>query len=204
MHDGGWLRSVERLTARKPNRTGTGIGEWELSAEDSKPPRVSSRAEVVFGPVDQLSSTGRLAGLDYGTVRIGIASCDPSQTWVTPLDTYRRRSEKLDRDFFVDLSEKEDLVGWVIGLPIHCDGKESQKSAEVRQFACWLAEISSLPYLFFDERFTTAEARRLLSETNLSPEKKKKQLDRIAAHLILSHYLTDRSRTASQNGALED
>ena len=175
-----------------------------MPAKDTKPSQGKARTEVVFGPADALDATGRLAGLDYGTVRIGIASCDPSQTWVTPLDTYQRRNEKLDREFFVDLAEREDLVGWVVGLPIHCDGKESQKSAEVRQFSCWLAEVTSLPYLFVDERFTTAEARRLLSETKLSPEKKKKQLDRIAAHLILSHFLSDRSRSASQNGALED
>ena len=175
-----------------------------LSAKDPKSIHHKGLPKVVFGPAETLPSTGRLAGLDYGSVRIGIASCDPSQTWVTPWDTYQRRNERLDREFFVDLGEKEQLVGWVIGLPLHCDGKESQKSQEVRLFACWLAEVTSLPYLFFDERFTTAEARRLLSGTDLSPEKKKKKLDGIAAHLILSHYLSDCGRTASQNGALED
>ncbi|MEM8736481.1 MAG: RuvX/YqgF family protein, partial [Planctomycetota bacterium] len=82
-----------------------------------------------------LPEVGRLFGIDFGTVRIGLATCDPSQTWVTPFETYNRRNERLDEKYFCELVNQEEIVGWVIGLPIHCDGKESQKSAEVRAFA---------------------------------------------------------------------
>lgn len=149
-------------------------------------------------------TTGRLAGIDYGTVRIGLATCDPSQRWVTPFDTYVRRNDRLDSTFFVELARREMIVGWVLGLPIHCDGKESQKSAEVRRFAEWLESMSDLPFALFDERFTTAEARHLLRDSKLSPVKKKQQLDRLAAHLILSGFIESRRAPASQNEALDD
>ncbi len=93
--------------------------------------------------------TGRLAGIDYGTVRIGIAVCDPSRTWAGPLDTYHRRHEPLDRAYFQKIAEQEAIVGWVMGLPIHCDGRESQKSKEARDFAEWLTAYTNLAGAIF-------------------------------------------------------
>lgn len=151
-----------------------------------------------------LPSRGRLAGVDFGTVRIGLALSDPSQTWVTPLATYTRRGQRQDVCYFLQLVSQEQLVGWVIGLPIHCSGDESQKSAEARRFAAWLGEQTSLPVGLFDERFTTAEARQLLNETKLSPQKKRQRLDGLAAHLILTHFLDARSRSSSGNQGLDD
>ena len=79
-----------------------------------------------------LPNQGRLGGVDYGTVRIGLATCDHSQRWVTPSDTYLARNKKLDAEYFRDLANKESLVGWVFGLPIHCYGQESHKSNDFR------------------------------------------------------------------------
>ncbi len=141
---------------------------------------------MVFGDWPE---TGRLAGVDYGTVRVGIAICDPSRTWAGPLDTYNRRTEPLDRDYFQKLCERENVAGWVLGLPLHCDGQESQKSVEVRDFAQWLFYFTNIPVRFFDERFTSALANRILAPAELSRNKKKKTIDRVAAHLILEGYL---------------
>jgi putative Holliday junction resolvase len=153
---------------------------------------------------DLLPTEGRLAGVDFGTVRIGLATCDPSQTWSTPLETYTRKGTEQDAHFFRSLVRAEDIVGWVLGLPIHCDGAESKKSAEVRQFASWLSEVTGVGVAFFDERFTTAEARNLLRNTGLSSKKKKDRLDGMAAHLILVHYLdSQRKAAAHQNQPLD-
>ena len=152
----------------------------------------------------EIPASGRLVGIDFGTVRVGLALCDPSQTWVTPLATYVRRSERLDGDYMAQLASQEQLAGWVVGLPIHCSGEESQKSAEARQFAGWLGGRTGLPVALFDERFTTAEARQLLDETALSAKKRKQRLDGMAAHLILSHYLGARDSRANDLPALDD
>jgi putative holliday junction resolvase len=160
--------------------------------------RMQLQIQPMNTPV-HLPKTGRLAGIDYGSVRIGIATSDPSQQFVNPYETYQRRSEKLDAQYFQRLALDERLVGWVIGLPIHCDGNESQKSMEVRQFACWLSELTGLPHVFQDERFSSKEARQLMWDTGWSPTKKKKNVDRLAAHLILTHFLQSQSTDSASN-----
>lgn len=155
-------------------------------------------------PEDNLPEEGRLLGIDYGTVRVGLATCDPSQRWVTPLDTYNRRNLELDAKFFTQLCERESIVGIVIGLPIHSDGAESQKSREVRDFQLWLARCTEAPSVFQDERFTTAEAKRLLADSGLTFAQRKKRVDRLAAHLILEHFLESRRHRMGPPGRLDD
>jgi putative Holliday junction resolvase len=138
--------------------------------------------------------TGRLLGIDYGTVRVGLAICDPSQKWVSPLNTYQRRNEALDREYFLKVVREESVMGLVIGLPIHCDGQESQKSNEVRHFAVWLREVTGLPSQFADERFSTAQATRLLAPAELTKAQRKSKVDRVAAMIILESFL-ERNRT---------
>jgi putative holliday junction resolvase len=148
--------------------------------------------------------TGRLAGIDYGTVRIGVAVCDPSRTWTSPLETYTRRNETLDRTYFEKLTSNNQILGWIVGLPIHCDGRESQKSAEAREFATWLNHITDRPVRLFDERYTTALANRMLRDADLSHKKRKKQVDKIAAHFILEAYLESSKHPHFQPLPLED
>jgi putative Holliday junction resolvase len=105
------------------------------------------------------------------------------------MDTYQRRTEPLDREYFQSLAQRESIVGWVVGLPIHCDGQESQKSKEVRDFSIWLGSYTNLPVRFFDERFTSVLANKLLAEAELTRKKKKQRIDRVAAHLILEAFL---------------
>ncbi|MEM8732710.1 MAG: Holliday junction resolvase RuvX, partial [Planctomycetota bacterium] len=68
-----------------------------------------------------------------------------------------------------------------------------------------------VPFVFFDERFTTKEAKRLMQDSELSFAKRKKRVDQLAAHLILNNYLENRRaqeewerRQGSQNEALDD
>ncbi|MGN6133069.1 MAG: Holliday junction resolvase RuvX [Aureliella sp.] len=156
-------------------------------------------------PLDEdLPERGRLLGVDYGTVRIGLAMCDESQRWVTPLDTYNRSNERLDEKFLAQLITRERICGIVLGLPIHSDGQESQKSREVRNFQLWLARFTDVPCVFQDERFTTAEAQRLLREAGLNHAQRKKRVDRLAAHLILEHFLESRRNRSHHLEPIED
>lgn len=138
---------------------------------------------------DGFPTEGRLAGVDYGTVRIGVAVCDPSWTLASPLDVIASKDEDSNADAFRKLVEQERLVGFVVGLPIHCDGGESQKSTECRTFAKWLADETGLPVRLFDERFTTSAAKQRLQQGKLSRHKKKKRLDAIAALVLLESFL---------------
>lgn len=153
---------------------------------------------------DGWPDSGRLAGIDFGTVRIGIATCDPSRTWTSPYETYTRRSLEEDAKYFLKVAKENHIGGWVIGLPIHCDGRESAKSKEARQFAKWISEETELPVRFVDERFTTALANHMLRDAELTHKKRKKQVDKIAAHLILEAYLDSAKHPYFQPLPLED
>lgn len=132
---------------------------------------------------------GRLAGIDFGTARIGIAICDQNQSFASPVENYQRRELEGDARRFQKLVEQEDIVGIVIGLPISTDGQETAKSREARKFGTWLGEVTSLPVRFHDERFTTSLAHELMIAGNIKASKRKKRLDMIAAQQMLQAYL---------------
>jgi putative Holliday junction resolvase len=144
-------------------------------------------------------SPGRLAGIDYGTVRIGVAISDPDQTLASPLETYNRRSDALDREWFRRLAKEERIARFVVGLPVHLDGRESQKSIEARKFGTWLTDTTGVEVEYFDERFTTHEAEVFLSGAQLSKKKRKARLDKLAAQIMLTGYL-ERQRENPQHG----
>ncbi len=132
---------------------------------------------------------GRLAGVDYGTVRIGIAVTDPERRLASPLENYTRRGEAADAEFFRRLAAEERIVRFIVGLPVHLDGRESQKSSEARRFGQWLGIVTGVPVEYFDERFTSAEAEQHLSAAKLTKKKRKARLDKLAAQILLAAYL---------------
>ncbi len=134
-------------------------------------------------------AVGRLAAIDFGSVRIGIAICDPDRILASPLAVHPAANWQDDGKFFRQLASAEDIAGFVVGLPIHCDGGESQKSIECRNFARWLADETQLPCRMFDERFTTAAAKQRIAGGGLSRGKKKTRLDAVAALILLESSL---------------
>ena len=149
----------------------------------------------------ELPRTGRLAGIDYGTVRIGVAVTDPDQRLASPLENYTRRGAALDSAWLVQLSRDERLVGFVVGLPVHTDGRESRKSIEAREFGKSIQETTGLPVVYFDERFTSAHAAALLMEAGLTSKRRKERLDKLAAQIMLTAYL-ESSRSGEGSAAL--
>ncbi len=145
----------------------------------------------------------RIAGLDYGNVRIGVAVADVETRIATPLENYTCRGEAADREYFTRLAKEERLAKFVVGLPVHLDGRESQKSGEARRFGEWLGCITSLPVEYFDERFTSAEAEQLLSDAGFTRQQKKGRLDKLAAQIMLTAYLEADSRPTSEPQSLD-
>jgi putative Holliday junction resolvase len=128
-------------------------------------------------------------GVDFGTVRIGLAISDPEGKLAFPLTTYTRHGPRQDREFLCKLIERERIEQIVVGLPIHLSGEEGAKAAEARAFGSWLGEISALPITFWDERFTTAEAESLLLDAGLTNKRRKSRRDRVAAQILLQSFL---------------
>ena len=143
-------------------------------------------------PENKVPAVGRVAGIDYGHVRIGIAISDPDRTIASPMENYTRRGLEQDAQRFRRLATEERVTLWVVGLPVHLSGDESEKSREARQFGQWLAETTDLPVEFFDERFTSREAEQLLLAADLTKKRRKKRMDMLAAQIMLSAYLESR------------
>jgi putative Holliday junction resolvase len=150
------------------------------------------------------SPPGRVAGIDYGTVRIGIAISDPDRTLASPYESYTRRGELQDARRFQRLVAEERVTLFVVGLPVHLDGRESRKSAEARAFGQWLAKVTGVPVEFFDERFTSVEAERLLLDAEMTTKRRKKRRDMLAAQIMLSAYLESATRGQREPGPLGD
>lgn len=133
--------------------------------------------------------TGVLLGVDFGTVRVGLAVSDPHRIIASPLETYTRRSEELDAAHYRRVALECKAVGLIVGLPLHADGRESAKSIEARAFGTWLTAVTGLPVVFWDERFTTSLAEDALLEARLTSKKRKDRRDRVAAQMILQNFI---------------
>lgn len=139
--------------------------------------------------MSERSQKGRLLGLDYGSVRIGLAVSDPDRLVASPLATYTRRSERQDAAYFAKIVAEVEAVAIVVGLPLHSDGQESDSSRAARAFADWLKMTLGLPVALWDERFTTDIAEEALLGAKLTPRERKERRDRVAAQIMLQSYL---------------
>lgn len=136
----------------------------------------------------------RIAGIDYGTVRIGIALADLEVGIATPYENYTRRSLPVDAAYLAAFANDERIGRFVVGLPVHLHGGESQKSTEARAFGKWLGEVTGVPVEFFDERFTTSEADELLNSAKLTKKQRQARRDQLAAQIMLTAYLESGAR----------
>lgn len=140
-----------------------------------------------------LPKPGALLGVDYGTRRIGIATCNAEQTIAVPVETWTSRTPELDRKHFLELIADYRIQGLVIGLPLMTQsGAESKQAAITRKFGEWLSGVTQLPVVYWDERYSSAAAETLLWSRGESPSRDKSRLDGLAAQIILQGYL-DRS-----------
>jgi putative Holliday junction resolvase len=146
---------------------------------------------------------GRLAGIDFGTVRIGVALTDSRRTLASPYENYRRGDARADAAYFKRLVAEERPVGFVVGLPVHLSGEESQKSIQAREFGAWLSQTTGLPVEYFDERFTSSEAEQFLGAAKLTKKQRKARLDMLAAQIMLTAYLESSTRGRSEPGPLD-
>jgi putative Holliday junction resolvase len=130
-----------------------------------------------------------LLGVDYGSVRIGLAVSDPGRLIASPLSTYTRRNREQDARFFQELVEEEAIDRIIVGLPMHLDGQEGSKAVEARAFGQWLNQVTGLPVMFWDERFTTVEAEGRLWSAGLTHKQRKRRRDQVAAQILLQSFL---------------
>ena len=120
----------------------------------------------------RLADGRTLAGLDLGDKTIGVAVSDRGFSFAHPRPVIMRRKFSLDAAVLLALLEKENAGAVVIGLPINMDGSEGPRAQKSRAFVRNMAQLSDLPFVFWDERLSTVAAERTLIEMNFSRAKR--------------------------------
>jgi putative holliday junction resolvase len=146
----------------------------------------------------------RLLAIDPGKVRLGLAISDAEHRLASPLTTYTRHTPELDAIYLKKVFEDEEVGRIIIGLPVHLNGTEGEQAKAARAFGAWLQEITPLPCVFFDERFTTFEAESALWQAGLTHKKRKQRRDQVAAQILLQTYLEAGCPMQSQAAAFDE
>jgi putative Holliday junction resolvase len=152
---------------------------------------------VKFASAPPPTLPGRILGLDVGARRIGVAVSDPLGITAQGLDTLQRRNKRTDLAALEQVIRQYAVREIVVGLPLRMSGAEGTQSDKMQLFAEDLRKRFRLPVHLWDERLTSAEANRLLRETELSIEKRAKAVDRMAAVLILQGWMEGNRRRPS-------
>ena len=136
----------------------------------------------------------RVLGLDVGARRIGVAISDPLGITAQGLETLHRKNKKYDLQHLNRVIREYDVKEIVVGLPLRMSGAEGIQAEKIQAFADDLRKRFKLTVHLWDERLTSAEANRLLRETDLSIEKRGQAVDRMAAILILQGWMENHPR----------
>jgi putative Holliday junction resolvase len=154
----------------------------------------------------------RLMALDVGEARIGVAVCDAREVLASPYTTLHvTRDETQTFAAIRRLIDETEAEGLVVGLPISMDGQIHGQGKWVQEFVERLKpSLYSLPLIFWDERLSTVEARRMLNQDDTWGEdigrtrqrrrrssKRRlhtQEIDAYAAAVILQDYLDSRAR----------
>ncbi|NNG41272.1 Holliday junction resolvase RuvX [Flexivirga sp. ID2601S] len=125
-------------------------------------------------------------GVDVGSVRVGVASCDPDGLIATPLETVPRVKDGSDVSRVAELAAEHHAIEVIVGLPRSLDGAERAAAEGARAWAKALRRHTpALPVRLVDERMTTVDAHRALDATGVSHRDRRAIIDQQAAVLIL-------------------
>jgi len=128
--------------------------------------------------------------LDVGSVRIGLAKCDPEGLLATPLALVSAGPLALQQ--VVDLVTEHDAVCIYVGKPISLNGKDTASTNLVMDFAKNLSALlidTSTKVRLVDERLSTVSAQRGMREAGRSVKQSRDAIDQAAAVVILEHAL---------------
>lgn len=134
----------------------------------------------------------RVLGLDFGTERVGVAVSDELGIIAQPIEFIHRRPiaclweriRALHRDFSCERI--------LVGMPRNMDGSYGQAAEAVKQFVEQLRQEMDVPIQTWDERLSSVQANRVLLQANVSRQKRRGKIDKMAAAVILQSYLDSR------------
>lgn len=140
------------------------------------------------------STRGRHLGIDVGSVRIGVAVCDPDGILATPVETVAR-TPKTDGDIdrIAAIADEYEVIGVVVGLPKTLRNETGAAADAAREFGDRLAtRLGSIPIDYSDERLTTVTAAQSLRASGRNAKSSRAVIDQAAAVAILQGWLDTR------------
>jgi putative Holliday junction resolvase len=125
-------------------------------------------------------------GFDYGSKRLGVAVSDLLCTIATAYKIIARKDMEADIKEIKKIIEEKEVGGIVYGLPLQMDGTEGETASQVRDFADKIYAATNLPFMFWDERLSSAAMESfLIKEVDMNRKRRKEVLDSSAASYIL-------------------
>ena len=131
----------------------------------------------------------RIMAIDYGDAHTGVAISDPTGMlagWTTTIDS--RKQDVVVEQLRAIIAEWQ-VTELVLGYPKNMNDTKGERVLKSEALAQRLTEETGLPVHLWDERLTTVDAHRILSENGRRGKKRKQQVDAVAATLILEGYL---------------
>ena len=138
------------------------------------------------------SAAHRVLGLDVGSKTIGLAVSDALGITAQGLETIRRKNKRTDVEALEEVIRKYAVAEIVLGYPLRMSGSAGAQSEKMSRFAEDLRRRFGIPVHLWDERLTSAQANRVLRETDMSIRRRAQVVDRLAAVLILQSFLDRR------------
>jgi putative Holliday junction resolvase len=136
----------------------------------------------------------RILALDVGDVRIGVAASDPLGMMAHPLETIQRTGFKADLKRVIEIAEIQQASEIVAGMPLNLDGTTGPQGEKVLEFAEALRRRTRIPVVTWDERLSTVEVERVMIGADLRRDHRRREVDRLAATVILQSYLEAKRR----------
>ena len=145
----------------------------------------------------------RILAVDFGRRRIGLAVSDELGLTAQGIPTVQVNGVAEALRAVAETAAHWKVQEIVVGLPLNMDGSSGPMAAAANAFAESLREETGLAVTGWDERLTTVSAKRSMNEMKTKRGKRKGEVDRIAATLLLDSYLQRRSRDSSSGCSTE-
>lgn len=141
--------------------------------------------------IELIKKESRILGLDVGDKSLGIAISDIYGRIARGLEGVKFSKNSIEEkvEYVKKVAACHKVEKIVVGLPVNLKGNEDYQAEKIHRFAECLSSQISIPIVFFDERFSSVTAEKLLKEAKVSLNKRKKIRDKLAATIILQNFL---------------
>jgi len=131
----------------------------------------------------------RILAIDHGTTRMGIALSDELRIIAQPLEYLPAEPLAAFLDRLRQIVREKEVSLVLVGMPRNMDGSYGPAAEKVREFVAALKEALTVPIRTWDERLTSAQANRIMTQSGVRREKRRENVDSMSAAILLQSFL---------------